>query len=91
MRRAQRAQRPAALRQDRRTRPQAAATGDIPRHATPFPRSRFLSLAATFLAVFTAGKAFASLPFANEPATHPAAGFAGNAVRIYVEEMTENV
>jgi hypothetical protein len=47
-----------------------------------------LSLAATFLAVFTASKAFASLLFANEPATHPAAGFAGNAVRIYVEEKT---
>jgi hypothetical protein len=85
-----RAQRPAALAQDRYTRLQAAETGDIPRHATPFPRSRSLSLAATLLAVFTASKAFASLLFANEPATHPAAGFAGNAVRIYVEEMTQN-
>jgi hypothetical protein len=48
-----------------------------------------LSLAASFLAVFTASTAFASLPFANEPATHPAAGFAGTAVRIYVEEIAQ--
>jgi len=57
----------------------------MPRH---FPLSHSLTLAATFLAVFTASKACASLLFANEPATHRAAGFAGNAVRIYVEEIT---
>jgi hypothetical protein len=73
------AQRLAGLGQDRHTQLQTGETGD---NAKPLPLSRSLSLAATFLAVFTASKAFASLLFANQPATHPAAGFAENAVRI---------